>query len=74
MFLTAWREDRPSRTGRALTAPAEARAGYPRLLALGGTRPIDELDAAAGIEVRCDRATVARLADRVVAKMEEDEG
>jgi oligoendopeptidase F len=59
---------------RSLTDPAAALAGYRRMLALGGTRPIDELYAAAGIEFRFDRATVARLADLVVAKMEEDEG
>jgi oligoendopeptidase F len=58
---------------RALTDPAGALAGYRRMLALGGTRPIDELYAAAGIEFRFDRATIARLADLVVAKMEEDE-
>jgi oligoendopeptidase F len=59
---------------RALADPAEALAGYRRMLALGGTRPIDELYAAAGIEFRFDRATVARLADLVVAKMDEDAG
>jgi len=59
---------------RALTDPAGALAGYKRMLALGGTRPIDELYAAAGIEFRFDRATIARLADLVVAKMAEDEG
>jgi oligoendopeptidase F len=58
---------------RALIDPEAALAGYKRMLALGGTRPIDELYAAAGIEFRFDRATVARLADLVVAKMEEDE-
>jgi oligoendopeptidase F len=58
---------------RALTDPAGALAGYRRMLELGGTRPIDELYAAAGIEFRFDRGTIARLADLVVAKMEEDE-
>jgi oligoendopeptidase F len=59
--------------GAGAHRPGEALAGYRRMLALGGTRPIDELYAAAGIEFRFDRATVARLADLVVAKMEEDE-
>lgn len=59
---------------RALADPAGALAGYRRMLALGGTRPIDELYAAAGIEFRFDRATVARLADLVAARMDEDEG
>ncbi|MDF1521372.1 MAG: M3 family metallopeptidase [Trueperaceae bacterium] len=52
--------------------PAGALAGYKRALALGGTRPLDELFAAAGIEFRFDRALVGRLADRVAAAMTED--
>ena len=58
---------------RALRDPADALAGYKRMLALGGTRPLDELYAAAGIEFRFDRALVARLADLVSTKMAEDE-
>ena len=59
---------------RALDDPAGALAGYRRMLELGGTRPIDELYAAAGIEFRFDRATVARLADLVAEQMAADEG
>jgi oligoendopeptidase F len=59
---------------RALRDPADALAGYRRMLALGGTRPLDELYAAAGIEFRFDRALVARLAELVSTKMAEDEG
>lgn len=59
---------------RALADPAAALAGYRRMLELGGTRPIDELYAAAGIEFRFDRATVARLADLVAEQMAADEG
>ncbi len=58
---------------RALHDPDEALAGYKRMLALGGTRPLDELYAAAGIEFRFDRALVGRLADLVSTKMAEDE-
>ena len=59
---------------RALRDPAEALAGYKRMLALGGTRPIDEVFAAAGIEFGFDRPLVARLAELVSAKMAEEEG
>jgi oligoendopeptidase F len=59
---------------RALRDPAEALAGYKRMLALGGTRPIDELFAAAGIEFGFGRPLVARLAELVSAKMAEEEG
>jgi oligoendopeptidase F len=59
---------------RALRDPAEALAGYKRMLALGGTRPIDEAFAAAGIEFGFGRPLVARLAELVSAKMAEEEG
>ena len=57
---------------RALRDPAEALAGYKRMLAVGGTRPIDEAFAAAGIEFGFDRPLVARLAELVSAKMAEE--
>lgn len=41
--------------------PAEALAGYKRALTLGGTRPMDQLYAAAGIEFRFDRELIGRL-------------
>jgi oligoendopeptidase F len=50
--------------------PAGALAGYKRALALGGTKPLDAVYAAAGIEFRFDRALVGRLAERVAAAME----
>jgi len=59
---------------RALRDPAAALAGYKRMLALGGTRPIDEAFAAAGIEFGFGRPLVARLAQLVSAKMAEEEG
>jgi len=59
---------------RALHDPAEALAGYKRMLGLGGTRPIDELFAAAGIEFGFDRALVARLAELVSTRLAEGEG
>lgn len=59
---------------RALRDPTEALAGYKRMLALGGTRPIDEAFAAAGIEFGFDRPLVARLAELVSARMAEEEG
>ncbi len=52
--------------------PVGALAGYKRALALGGTRPLDELYAAAGIEFRFDRELVGRLAERVAQTMDED--
>ena len=58
---------------RALDDPSAALAGYKRMLALGGTRPIDELFAAAGVEFRFDRPLVARLAE-LVSEQLEDEG
>jgi oligoendopeptidase F len=54
--------------------PAAALAGYKRALALGGTRPLDELYAAAGVEFRFDRELVGRLAERVAAAMAADGG
>ena len=59
---------------RALRDPAAALAGYKRMLALGGTRPIDELYAAAGVAFRFDRALVARLAEMVSEQLAADEG
>ena len=59
---------------RALRDPTEALAGYKRMLALGGTRPIDETFAAAGIEFGFGRPLVARLAELVHARMAEEEG
>jgi oligoendopeptidase F len=50
--------------------PVGALDGYKRALALGGTRPLDELYAAAGIEFRFDRALVGRLAERVARALE----
>ena len=44
--------------------PAEALAGYKRALALGGTRPLDELYAAAGVAFRFDRELIGELAAR----------
>jgi oligoendopeptidase F len=58
---------------RALRDPAEALAGYKRMLALGGTRPIDELRGGRD-RVRVRRPLVARLAELVSAKMAEEEG
>lgn len=49
----------------------EALAGYKRALALGGTRPLDELYAAAGVEFRFDRALIGRLARRWEAQIVE---
>lgn len=54
---------------RVLEDPAEALTGYKRALSLGGTRPLDELYRAAGIEFTFDRATIARLADLVVREL-----
>ena len=48
---------------------ADALAGYKRALALGGTRPMDQLYAAAGIEFRFDRELIARLGARWEAKL-----
>lgn len=44
--------------------PEAALAGYKRALALGGTRPMDELYAAAGVQFRFDRELIAGLARR----------
>lgn len=52
--------------------PAGALAGYKRALALGGTRPLDELYAAASVEFRFDRELVAGLAARVEAVLMQD--
>lgn len=52
--------------------PGGALEGYKRALALGGTRPLDELYTAAGIEFRFDRELVGRLAARVAEAMERD--
>lgn len=49
---------------------AGALDGYKRALALGGTRPLDAVYAAAGVEFRFDRALVGRLAARVVSEMD----
>lgn len=43
---------------------AEALAGYKRALALGGTRPLDELYAAAGVAFRFDHELIGSLARR----------
>ena len=59
---------------RALRDPAEALAGYKRMLGLGGTRPIDALFAAAGLEFGFDRPLVARLAELVSRRLAEEEG
>lgn len=49
--------------------PVEALQAYKRALALGGTRPLDELYAAAGVAFRFDRALIGRLAQRWEAKL-----
>ena len=54
---------------RVLDDPAEALAGYKRALALGSTKPLDELYRAAGIEFTFDRDTIARLTDLVVREL-----
>lgn len=46
----------------AMDDPVEALAAYKRALALGGTRPLDELYEAAGVRFAFDRETVGRLA------------
>ncbi len=52
--------------------PGGALTGYKRALALGGTRPLDELYAAAGVAFRFDRELVGRLAARVEQAMAAD--
>ena len=54
---------------RVLEDPARALAGYKSALALGGTRPLDELYKAAGIEFTFDRATIARLTGLVMREL-----
>jgi len=54
---------------RVLEDPAEALAGYKRALALGATRPLDELYRAAGIEFTFDRGTIARLTALVLREL-----
>lgn len=54
--------------------PAAALARYKEALSLGGSRPLDELYAAAGIEFRFDRPLVARLVDLALREMGEDDG
>lgn len=57
---------------RAETDPAGALASYKHALELGGTRALDALYAAAGVDFRFDRALVAGLADQVAAVMARD--
>ncbi len=52
--------------------PAAALAGYKRALALGASRPIDELYRAADVTFRFDRELVGRLAAKVTAAMDAD--
>lgn len=52
--------------------PAAALAGYKRALALGASRPLDELYRAADVTFRFDREVVGRLAEKVAAAMEAD--
>ncbi len=52
--------------------PTAALAGYKRALALGATRPLDELYRAADVRFRFDREIVGRLAAKVAAAMDAD--
>jgi len=54
---------------RVLEDPAAALAGYKTALALGSTRPLDELYRAAGIEFTFDRGTIARLSALVMREL-----
>ena len=47
--------------------PTTALADYKRALSLGGTRPLNELYEAAGVEFRFDRDLVGALAQRLEA-------
>jgi oligoendopeptidase F len=57
---------------RARHDPAGALAGYRRFLEAGGTLPLDELYATAGVAFRFDDALVARLTDLLVAEILQD--
>lgn len=48
--------------GRMEEDPTAALAAYKHALSLGGTRPLDELYAAAGVEFRFDRELIGRMA------------
>lgn len=54
---------------RAREDQAAALADYMKALSLGGTRPLDELYAAAGISFDFDRAMIERLTEMVVAEL-----
>jgi len=55
---------------KAVTDPVEAVANYKRFLALGGTRPLPELYAAAGVKLVFDAETMSELVAFVEERIE----